>query len=416
MFTLFTDIHQLLLAEENPSSIRKGNDMKNLSCLNDAWLLIENESIKSFGKMEDISTVVKTYPNYKEINCSGRIIMPAFVDSHTHLVFAATREKEFVDKINGLTYEEIAARGGGILNSAQALKNADENQLFNDAWNRLQRLISYGTGAIEIKSGYGLSLEGELKMLRVIQHLKEKSPIHIKSTFLGAHAFPAEYKNNQEGYINLIIHEMLPKIHAEKLADYVDVFCENNYFNTDQTERILNAAIKYGLKPRLHVNQFNSIGGIKKAIEMNAISVDHLEVLNDEDLDALASSETIATLLPGCSLFSNLPFAPARKLIEKNIGVALASDYNPGSAPSGNMQLVISLACMRMKMLPEEAIIASTINGATAMELEGRLGTMSPGKEASFIITHPMNYYTYIPYSFGENHVSEMYIKGKKWE
>ncbi len=416
MIRLFSHIHQLILAERNPMSMRRNQSMKELHSLSNAWLLVKDDQIMDFGYMSELAEYLNVHaiqPS-EEINCFGRLIIPAFADSHTHLVFAATREQEFVDKINGLTYEQIAARGGGILNSAEMLAKATEEELLESALHRVHEVMQTGTGAIEIKSGYGLSVEGELKMLRVIQRIKEKNILPIKATFLGAHAYPNAYKQNHQAYINLLIHELLPNIAAEKLADYVDVFCETNYFSVAEMEQILEAAAKYGLKPKVHVNQFNSIGGISVAVKYDAISIDHLEVLNDEDIEVLQGSNTIATLLPGCSLFTNIPFAPARKLIDEGVIVALASDYNPGSAPSGNMQLVMALACIRMKMLPEEALVAATVNGAAAMELQHQIGTITPGKQANFIITHPVSSVTYIPYAFGSNHVSSMYINGKK--
>jgi len=416
MIRLFSHIQQLILAERNPMGVRRKESMKELHSLSNAWLLVKDDLIMDFGYMPDLAEYLNVHEIQPsdEVNCSGRIIIPAFVDSHTHLVFAATREQEFVDKINGLTYEQIAARGGGILNSAEKLAKATEEELLESALRRVHEVMQTGTGAIEIKSGYGLSVDGELKMLRVIQRIKEKNILPVKATFLGAHAYPTAYKNNHQAYLDLLIHELLPNIAAEKLADYVDVFCETNYFTVAEMEQLLEAAAKYGLKPKVHVNQFNSIGGISAAVKHRAVSVDHLEVLEQADLQVLKHSDTIATLLPGCSLFINIPFAPARKLIDEGVAVAFASDYNPGSAPSGNMQLVIALACIRMKMLPEEAFVAATVNGAAAMELQHQIGTITPGKQANFIITHPISSVTYIPYAFGTNHVSSLYINGIK--
>lgn len=416
MIRLFSHIQQLILAERNPMGVRRKESMKELHTLSHAWLLVKDDQIMDFGYMPDLAEYLNVHaiqPS-EEINCSGRLIIPAFADSHTHLVFAATREQEFVDKINGLTYEQIAARGGGILNSAEKLAKATEEELLESALRRVHEVMQTGTGALEIKSGYGLSVEGELKMLRVIQRIKEKNILPVKATFLGAHAYPNAYKENHQAYLDILIHELLPNIASEKLADYVDVFCESNYFSVPEMEILLEAGAKYGLKPKVHVNQFNSIGGIAAAVKHQAVSVDHLEVLEQADLEVLKQSDTIATLLPGCSLFINIPFAPARQLLDEGVPVALASDYNPGSTPSGNMQLVMALACMRMKMLPEEALVAATVNGAAAMELQNQIGTITPGKQANFIITHPVSSVTYIPYAFGTNHVSSLYISGKK--
>lgn len=415
MIRLFSHIRQILLAEREPIGIRRKEKMKEIHALSDAWLLVKDDRILDFGKMDDLSNYLSTHGIHptEEINCYGRLVLPAFADSHTHLVFAATREQEFVDKINGLTYEEIAARGGGILNSAEKLAHATEEELLESAIQRVYEVMQTGTGALEIKSGYGLSVEGELKMLRVIKRIKEKNILPVKATFLGAHAYPRMYKENHTAYLDLLIHELLPNIAAEQLADYMDVFCEANYFSVQEMELLLEAGAKYGLKPKVHVNQFNSLGGIAAAVKHQALSVDHLEVVTSDDIEALKATDTIATLLPGCSLFINIPFAPARQLVDAGVAVALASDYNPGSAPSGNMQLVMSLACMRMKMLPEEALIATTFHGAAAMEMQHEIGTITPGKKANFIITHPVSSITYLPYAFGTNHVSSLYIHGR---
>lgn len=411
---LFTHIKQLILAEKNPSGLRRGKALGEINAIQDAWMLTDDDLIKDFGLMNTLPDYITkaSISNYQEVDCSDKLIMPCFADSHTHLVFDAPREQEFVDKINGLSYDQIAERGGGILQSADKLNQASEQDLYNKAITRIREIMLTGTGAVEIKSGYGLCVEGELKMLRVIQQLKQNIAIPIRSTFLGAHAIPAIYKHNKEGYLNLILNEMLPNIAAEGLADFMDVFCETNYFTPSETEILLEAGYKYGLKPKIHVNQFTSIGGIDSAVKHNALSVDHLEVMRKEDFFQLANSDVIATLLPGCSLFLNIPFAPARQMIENNIGIALASDFNPGSAPSGNMQLVIALACMRMKMLPEEAIVAASINGACAMQLENTTGTITPGKKANFIISRPVSSLAFLPYAFGSNHVEQLFING----
>ncbi|MCZ2443774.1 MAG: imidazolonepropionase [Flavobacteriales bacterium] len=412
---LFTHIDQLLLAERTPVGLRRNHAMQGLHTISHAWLLVEGGLIKEFGSMDTLSDYKNStsIKGIEEINCAGKFIMPCFADSHTHLVFASYREHEFVDKINGLTYAQIAERGGGILHSAEQLNHCSEDALYHNAAERMREIMRTGTGAVEIKSGYGLTVEGELKMLRVIQRLKETYPVLIKSTFLGAHAVPKAYKGNKAGYIQLIIKEMLPNIAAEKLADFIDVFCETNYFTPDETTMIMEAGYKYGLRPKIHVNQFTSIGGIQAAVKHQALSVDHLEVMKEEDFEALALSSVIATLLPGCSLFLNIPFAPARKMIDRNIAVALATDFNPGSAPSGNMQLVVALACMQLKMRPEEAIIAASIHGAHAMACENEIGTITPGKKANFILTRPLPSIAYLPYAFGSNHVEQLYINGE---
>ena len=386
-----------------------GEEMNNISSIENAFLEITDDLISGFGKMDDFQINDK----YSVLDAKGKIVLPSWNDSHTHLVFAGTREKEFIDRINGLSYEEIAARGGGILNSANLLEITSEDDLFSSSSRRLEEVMKMGTGAIEIKSGYGLSLEGELKMLRVIKRLQESYEITIKSTFLGAHALPKKYKNNKDQYLNLIISEMLPNIAEEGLADYIDIFCETNYFSVDDMQKVIEAGHKYGLKPKVHVNQFTSIGGIQKAIEWNAISVDHLEVMSENDFESLSNSDTIATLLPSCSFFIDIPFAPARKLITKNIPFALASDYNPGSSPNGNMNLVNALAVIKMKISPQAAINASTINGAYAMELAEKTGSITIGKWANINISSEISSYGFMPYSFGQNHIEKSMIKGK---
>ena len=348
------------------------------------------------------------------IDVTGKLILPTWCDSHTHLVFADTREEEFVNRINGLSYEQIAQKGGGILNSAKKLQNKPEDELYNDAALRLSNLIKTGTGAIEIKSGYGLTLESELKMLRVVKRLKENFPLPMKATFLGAHALPNLFKQKREAYIKLIIDEMLPAIAAQKLADYIDVFCEKGYYSPEETNQILKAGLQYGLIPKIHVNQFNAIGGVKVGVDNNALSVDHLEVLTDEDLVYLRNSQTMPVSLPSCSFFLGIPYTNARKIIDANLPMALASDYNPGSSPSGNMNFVVSLASIKMKMTPEEAINAATINGAYALGLSDTVGSISRGKFANFIITKPIKSYRFLPYSFTDNSIENVYIKGIK--
>ena len=385
-----------------------GEEMNNIYTIENAFLEITDNLISGFGKMEDF----QINDQYSVFEAKGKVVFPSWNDSHTHLVFAGTREKEFIDRINGLSYEEIAARGGGILNSANLLEITSEDDLFLSSSRRLEEVMKMGTGAIEIKSGYGLSHDGELKMLRVIKRLQESYDIPIKSTFLGAHALPKKYKNNKDQYINLIVNEMLPNIKEEELADYIDVFCETNYFSVDDMQKVIEAGHKYGLKPKVHVNQFTSIGGIQKAIEWNAVSVDHLEVMSENDFESLSNSDTIATLLPSCPFFIDIPYAPARKLITKNIPFALASDYNPGSSPNGNMNLVNALAAIKMKISPQAAINASTINGAYAMELADKTGSITIGKWANINISSEINSYGFMPYSFGQNHIEKSMIKG----
>lgn len=375
--------------------------------ISDAFLLIEHGRIKAFGSMQDCPERAG-----QVLDATGRLVLPSWCDSHTHIVFAATREEEFVDRIRGLSYEEIAERGGGILNSARKLQKATEEELFQGAWERLQEVISMGTGAIEVKSGYGLTLESELKMLRVVRQLKEKSPIPIKATFLGAHAIPMEYKTNREAYISLIIQEMLPKVAGEGLADYCDVFCDKGFFTPEETIRILEAGWKWGLKPKIHANELGLTGGVQAGIAQGAISVDHLEYTSDVEIEALKKSETLPTLLPGCAFFLGIPFAPARQMIDAGLPVVLASDFNPGSCPSGNMPFVISLACAKMKLLPEEAINAATLNGARAMELEADYGTIAVGKVANLMITRPMMSLAGLPYAFGSKVVDQVVVGG----
>tara|TARA_B110000196_G_C21116924_1_gene651040 strand:+ start:352 stop:1590 length:1239 start_codon:yes stop_codon:yes gene_type:complete len=411
MTTLFINIKELIQVRDKSVEKVSGKDMSILPTIKNAFLMIEDEIIINFGPMEKLSNTKAD----SIIDVTGRLILPTWSDSHTHLVFADTREEEFVDRINGLSYEQIAQRGGGILNSATKLQNKPEQDLYNDAAKRLEELIKSGTGSIEIKSGYGLTLESELKMLRVIKKLKENFPLPIKATFLGAHAIPFKYKEKRAAYIQLIIDEMLPEIATQKLADFIDVFCEKGYYTPKETDQILKAGIKYGLVPKIHVNQFNSIGGIKVGVENNALSLDHLEVLTNEDFAHLKDSNTIPVSLPSCSFFLGIPYTNARKIMEANVPLALASDYNPGSTPSGNMNFVVSLACIKMKMTPEEAINAATINGAYALNLSHKVGSISKGKLANFIITKPIKSYSYIPYSFTNNCIEKIFLKGVKY-
>ena len=389
----------------------RGQDLAGLNTIPSAYLIAENGIISGFGEMKDLSQKPASFTNH--IDASGRMVLPAWCDSHTHLVFAASREEEFVQKLKGMSYAEIARHGGGILNSARRLNDTSEDNLFAGAWKRLQDLIALGTGAIEIKSGYGLSVEGELKMLRVIKRLKERSPIPVKATFLGAHSFPIEYRDNHEGYISSIFDEMLPVIAAEGLADFIDAFCEEGFFSVEETARIVEAGKRVGLKPKLHVNQLNSIGGVTMGVKQGAISLDHLETMTDEDTKVLAKSSTIGTLLPTAAFFLRMDLQPARKLIDSGCAIALASDFNPGSSPSGNMNFVVALSCIQMKMLPSEAINAATINGAFAMEVDKEVGSIAKGKRANLIITKEIPSIEYIPYSFGTNPVSEVLIDGE---
>jgi len=405
---LIKNIKSLVGARGNNVAILKGAAMKNLPTIENAWLLLENDKIKDYGKMESCPDRAE-----KEIDASGRMVFPSWCDSHTHLVFAGSREQEFKDRIVGLSYEEIAKRGGGILNSAKRLRETSEEVLLEQSYDRLLEVQNYGTGVIEMKSGYGLSVESELKILRVIQKLKAISPLKIKATFLGAHAVPTEFKENREGYIKLIINDLLPKVADEGLAEYIDVFCEKVAFTPKETERIMEAGWKYGLKPKIHTNQFYCMGGIEASVKHNAISVDHLEVVNDAEIECLKNSNTIATLLPSAPFFINDHFPPARKIIDAGLPVALATDFNPGTTPSGRMSFVLSLACIKMKMLPEEAINAATINGAYALELQNDYGSIAKGKVANVFITKPIPSIAYLPYAFGSDLVETVILNGK---
>lgn len=411
MKLLFKNIKGLVGVRDNAPPLLKGDEMNSLPVIEDAFLLTENDEVLEYGKMDDLR--IEDWNGLQIIDSEGRFILPGFVDSHTHVVWAGNRESEFVDRINGLSYEEIANRGGGILNSALKLSNTSEVELYDNAKARIEELMNLGTVAIEIKSGYGLTVEGELKMLRVIKRLKNTLPLPIKATFLGAHAFPLEYREDQDAYIDLIINEMLPAIVEEGLADYIDAFLETGYFSVAQTERVMEAGKKHGLKAKIHVNQFTAIGGVKSAVDHGALSVDHLEEMNEDDFEALKNSKTMPVVLPNCSFFLSIPYAPARMMIDKGLPVALASDYNPGSTPSGNMQQVIATACIKMKLNPEEAINAATINAAYAVELSDDYGSISKGKKASFIVTKKIDSYSFIPYAFGSDHVDTVIINGK---
>ncbi len=395
---LIENIKSLVGIRDAKVKMVSGTEMKILPSIENAFLLIENGFIKSFGKNEDAPERAD-----EVIDATGKFVLPCWCDSHTHVVYAGSRENEFVDRAKGMNYEEIAQRGGGILSTVKSVMQASEEELFDSAWQRLEEMKNMGTGAVEIKCGYGLSYEGELKMLRVIRKLKEKSSLTIKATFLGAHAYPTEFKTNHQAYIDILVKELLPKIADEGLADFIDVFCEKGYFCVEETDRILEAGVRHGLKPKVHVNQFNIIGGVPVSVQYDALSVDHLELISDGDISVLKNSATMPTALPGCSLFLKIPYTPARKMIDAGLPLALATDYNPGSSPSGNMNLIISLACINMNMSPEEAINAATLNGAYAMNVENELGSVAIGKKATVFITKPISSLAYLPYSFGSN-------------
>lgn len=410
MSILLTNIKQLLQVRDDAPTYLSGKEMKNLPILENAWVWLENDTIKDYGTMDALPKIKAV----ETIDCSGRVVMPSWVDSHSHLVFAGTREQEFVDRINGLSYQEIAERGGGILNSAKRVQEASEEELYEQSAKRLEELIHLGTGAIEVKSGYGLTTDAEMKMLRVAKKLGKNYPVTIKTTFLGAHAVPATYKDDKAGYMKLIIDEMLPKIAEEGLADYVDIFCEKGFFSVEDTEQLLEAAKAYNLTPKIHVNQFNAIGGIPVAVKHNALSVDHLEVITDEDIEALRDSGTMPVALPTCSFFISIPYANGRKIIDAGLPLAIASDLNPGTTPSGNMNFVMATACIKIRLTPEEAINAATINGAYAMGVLETHGSITRGKKANLIITKEISSYNYLPYAFGSNLVAKVILNGKR--
>lgn len=408
MTTLITNIKELLQVRETNHHLVSGEAMKVLPTIKNAFLLIDHDTIVDYGEMKNSKGIVAD----KTIDATGKLVLPTWCDSHTHIVYAGNREQEFVDRINGLSYEDIANRGGGILNSAEKLQNTTEDDLYNQSAERLKQVIKLGTGAIEIKSGYGLTVEAELKMLRVIKRLKKDFPVKVKATLLGAHAVPKAYKDNKEAYVDLVINELIPQVAKLQLARYIDVFCEKGYFDLNDTERILKAASNYNLTPKIHVNQFNAFGGVGLGVKYHALSVDHLEELNDEDIQVLKGSKTIPVALPSCSYFLSIPYTPARKLIDAGLPLALATDYNPGSTPSGNMNFVVSTACIKMKMTPEEAINAATINGAYAMGISNMYGSITKGKKANVIITKKVPSYNFLPYAFGDNHIDTVLING----
>lgn len=410
MTVLFQNIKQLLQIRTEAERWVAGQQMHQLPLLEEAFLLVENGLISAFGPNRDCPP---PKPDWEIIDASGRIILPSWVDSHTHLVYAGHREQEFVDRINGLSYQEIAERGGGILNSARQLQLVSEEDLYEQSRQRLEQVMRMGTGAIEIKSGYGLSIEAELKMLRVIRRLKENHPVAIKATFLGAHAVPKEHHDDRSAYLDILIDQALPRIAAEGLADYIDIFCEEGYFSVEDTERLLSAGARFGLLPKIHVNQFNAIGGVAAGVKHGALSVDHLEVLRPADIKALQNSSTMPVALPACSFFLGIPYTPARSLLDAGLPIALASDYNPGSSPTGNMNFVVATACIKMKLSPEAAINAATLNGAYAMGLESEVGSITVGKRANLILSSPLPSYAYWPYAFAENHIGQVYINGQ---
>ncbi len=409
MKTLFKNIKELIQIRDADVSFVAGAEMKNLPSLKDAFLLIEDGLIADFGLMSE-----QPENSVDEIiDASGKMILPSWCDSHTHIVYAGNREGEFVDRINGLTYEQIAAKGGGILNSAKKLQEISEEELYEQSKHRLEEVIRLGTGAIEIKSGYGLTVEAELKMLRVIRRLKEDYPIPIRATFLGAHAIPQKYKQDKQGYLDLLVDKLLPIIAKEKLAEFIDVFCEQGYFSVADTEFILKAGKSYGLVPKVHVNQFNTIGGVQMSVKYDALSVDHLEVMEDADIESLKNTHTMPVALPACSYFLGIPYTPARRIIDEGLPIALASDYNPGSSPSGNMNFVVSTACIKMKISPVEAINAATLNGAYAMGLEKEVGSIAKGKRANLLLTRAISSLNMLPYAFGTNSIEQVFISGK---
>lgn len=412
MRTLYIHIGELLQIRDQSTTCLRGSEMNILPRLQDAFLLVENDTIIDFGEMR----YAKADAADRIVDLKGKFMLPAWIDSHTHLVYSGNREQEFVDRINGLTYEEIAGKGGGILNSAKRLQDTEEEDLYEQSKRRLEQVIAQGTGAIEIKSGYGLTPEAELKMLRVIKRLNADFPVTIKATFLGAHAVPAAYKGRRDDYMSLVINDMLPLVAKEGLADFVDIFCEQGYFSVADMERLLRASEKYDLRPKVHVNQFNITGGVPAAVKHNALSVDHLEVINEEDIAALKRSDTMPVALPLCSFFISIPYTPARRIIDAGLPLALASDYNPGTSPSGNMNLVVATACIKMNMTPEEAINAATINAAYAMGLEATHGSIAIGKKANLIITKQIPSYGYLPYDFGNTNIERVILEGKEIE
>ena len=410
MKLLIKNIKSLVNIQDESTKFLAGKDLQNLNCINNAYLLIEEDKISDYGKMDELK--LNDFDG-ETLDAEGRLVFPSFCDSHTHLVYAGSREVEYSDKIRGLSYEEIAKRGGGILNSAKLLHNTSEDSLYEQSLKRINEIIGFGTGAVEIKSGYGLTVEDELKMLRVIKRLKETTPVTIKSTFLGAHAVPAEYKGKQDDYVNIVINEMIPQVASEDLADYIDVFCDKGFFTVDETDRILMAGLKYGLRPKIHANELDYSGGIQVGVKYDALSVDHLEFTGDDEIEALKNSETMPTLLPGAAFFLGMIDPPVRKMIDAGLPIALASDYNPGSSPSGNMKFVMSLGTIKLRMLPEEVIQATTINGAYAMGVNDEMGSITKGKKANVYITKKIPGYEFMPYAYTSHLIDKVILNGK---
>ena len=407
---LIKNIKKLIQCRTEDESYVSGKEMSSLPSIDNAFLYIEDDKIIDFGEMQDCS-----YTNIKEVyDAKGCMVLPSWCDSHTHIVYAGDRSGEFMDRIKGLTYQEIAEKGGGILNSAKLLSDTSIEEIYNQSIKRVNDVIKQGTGAIEIKTGYGLNYDSELKMLEVIQKIKKNTKLQIKSTFLGAHAYPKDYKDNKEGYLDIIINKMLPDFNKKNLIDFIDVFCEEGYFSKEDTEKIIIEGKKYNIPAKIHVNQFNSIGGIDVAVKNKALSVDHLEVLTENDLNILKEGSTMPVVLPICSFFLGIDYAPARKIIDAGLPLAIASDFNPGSSPSGNMNLVISTACTKMKITSEEAINAATINGAYAMNLSDIVGSITKGKLANLIISKPINSIDEIPYSLGDDNIRDLILNGEK--
>lgn len=408
MRTLITNIKSLVQVEDNKRIAICGEDMANLNCIDNAYLIIEGDQIIDFGEMKNLQDTNAE----KIVDAKNRFVLPSFCDSHTHLVYAGSREIEYIDKIKGLSYEEIAKRGGGILNSAKRLQETSEDKLYEDAMQRLEEIKSYGTGAVEIKSGYGLTTEAEIKMLRVIKRLKENSPLTIKSNFLGAHGVPMEYRGRQSEFVDLVINEMIPLVVKENLADFIDVFCDTGFFTVEETDRMLFAGMQHGLVPKIHANELDYSGGIQVGVKYNALSVDHLECVGDEEIACLKASQTMPTILPGAAFFLNMPYSPARKMIQAGLPIAMASDFNPGSSPSGNMQMVLTFACVNYKLTPQEAINATTLNSAYAMGISETHGSIARGKKANFYITKDIPTIEYIPYYYGTNKVDKVFLNG----
>ena len=415
MSILIENIKELIQVEDNPKLLVSGAEMAKIETTKDAFLYIDDGIISAFGRMADLNKqeLLLDAKDIRLIDASGKMVFPSFVDSHTHLVYPASREIEYIDKIKGLSYEEIARRGGGILNSARLMQKASKEELVADAMKRLDEIINYGTGAVEIKSGYGLSVDSEIKMLRVIKELKQLSPLTIKSTFLGAHSIPIEYRSNQTKYVDIVINEMLPQVADENLADYIDVFCDTGFFTVEDTDRILEAGLRYGLQGKIHANELDYSGGIQVGVKYNALSVDHLEFTGEKEIEALLQTETMPTVLPGAAFFLGMRYAPVRAMMDAGLPIALASDFNPGSSPSGNMQLIVSMASILYKMLPEEAINATTINTAFAMGISDKLGSIALGKKANVFITTEMPTYEYLPYYYGTNKVDTIILNGE---